>query len=277
MPLLVIPISLDPTIVTLGPLAFTWHGFFTAVGLAAGVWLAVRLGMGYGMSEDDVMSVALWGVIGGVVGARLWHVVDTWQLYAQDPLAIFRINEGGLAIYGTAVGGPLAGAIYAWRKGLSLGKLADSAAAPLLLGFAIGRVGDIINGEHHSLPTDLPWAFIYTNPNTLGQKGIPVHPAVAYEMLWDLVVFGVLIWLRGRVPRHGMIFWTGGLLYSIGVFFIRFFREDAVLWAAGLTEAQLSALVGGVISLWALLYLASRARKAGTTAPSPRESSARTG
>ncbi len=261
MALLVIPISLDPTIVVLGPLQFTWHGLFTAVGLAAGIWLAIRQGKTYGLSEDDVMSVALWGVIGGVIGARLWHVIDTWQFYARDPIAILRINEGGLAIYGTAVGGPLAGAIYAWRRGLSIGKLADSAIAPLLLGFAIGRVGDIINGEHHSLTTTLPWGFQYLHPNTLGQPGLSVHPAVVYEMLWNLMVFGICIWLRGRVPRHGMIFWVGGLFYSIGVFLIRFTREDASLWALGLTEAQLSAAAGGIISLWLLLYLASRARK----------------
>jgi phosphatidylglycerol:prolipoprotein diacylglycerol transferase len=259
--LAVIPINLDPNIVAVGPLVFTWHGLFTAVGLAAGVWLAARLGTRMGLLEDDVMSVALWGTVGGVIGARLWHVIDLWPYYSQNPAAIIRVNEGGLAIYGVAVGGPLLGALYARRRGLSVGKLADAAAPSLMIGFAIGRVGDIINGEHHSLPTTLPWAFNYIHPNSLGQRGLPVHPAVAYEMLWDLVVFGVLIWLFGRLPRPGMLFWVAGLLYSLGVFVIRFFREDAALWAAGLTEAQLSALVGGAISLWLLLFLASRARK----------------
>jgi prolipoprotein diacylglyceryltransferase len=114
---------------------------------------------------------------------------------------------------------------------------------------------------HHSMPTDLPWAFLYEHPNTLGQMGVPVHPAVAYEMLWDLLVFGLLIWLNGRVPRPGMIFWTAGALYSVGVFFIRFFRADAAAWAFGLTQAQFSAVIGAAISFWILLYLASRARR----------------
>jgi phosphatidylglycerol:prolipoprotein diacylglycerol transferase len=195
VPLMSIPISLNPNIVALGPLVFTWHGFFTAVGLGAGVWLAARLGRLYGFSEDDIMSVALWGVIGGVIGARLWHVIDLWQYYAQHPLQILAINEGGLAVYGSAVLGPLFGAIYARRRGFSVGKLADITAPCLILGFAIGRVGDIINGEHHALPTALPWAFVYLHPASLGQLGIPVHPAVEYEMLMDLLIFGVLIWL----------------------------------------------------------------------------------
>jgi len=267
VPLAVIPIDLNPTIVAIGPLMFTWHGLFTAVGLGAGVWLAARLGARMGLKEDDVMAVALWGTVGGVIGARLWHVIDLWSYYAQHPLAIVQINEGGLAIYGVAVGGPLAGAIYARRRGLSVGKLADAAAPALLLGFAIGRVGDIINGEHHSLPTSLPWALVYVHPNTLGQPGLAVHPAVAYEQLWDLAVFAVLIWLFARMPRPGMLFWTAGLLYSVGVFVIRFFREDAAIWAFGLTEAQLSAIVGGVASLWLVLFLAARARREQATRP----------
>jgi prolipoprotein diacylglyceryltransferase len=108
---------------------------------------------------------------------------------------------------------------------------------------------------------------MYQHPRTLGQPGLAVHPAVLYEMLWDLAVFAVLIWLRGKVPKHGMVFWTAGLLYSIGVFLIRFTREDASQWTLGLTEAQLSALVGGVLSLWMLLYLSSRARKQGRDLP----------
>ena len=94
-------INIDPTLVQAGPLIVTWHGFFTAVGVLAGITLAVKYGALIGYSEDDIMSVALWGVIGGILGARLMHVIDQWGYYSQDPLSIVKINEGGLAIFGS--------------------------------------------------------------------------------------------------------------------------------------------------------------------------------
>ncbi|MBI4493645.1 MAG: prolipoprotein diacylglyceryl transferase [Chloroflexi bacterium] len=261
-----IPIDIDPTLVALGPLLITWHGFFTAVGVAAGVWLAARLATQRGLDADELMNVAMWGIVGAVVGSRLVHVIDQWGYYSQNPLAILRIYEGGLAIWGTVIGGPLAGAIYAWRKHLRVGQFADLAAPALALGLAIGRIGDIINGEHHGLPApDFPLAVVYVHPNTLGELNVPVHLAVGYEMLWDLLAMGVILWLlglprgnRSRLPADGMVFWGLVLLYSVGVFVIRFWRVDAPLWAWGLTQAQLLAVGGFVVSIWLLAYLWAR-------------------
>src|SRR5688500_14766989 len=221
-----IEINIDPVLVQVGPFLITWHGFFTAVGVLAGILLAVKYGSRLGYSEDDIMSVALWGVIGGILGARQMHVIDQWGYYAQDPLTILRINEGGLAIFGAVLGGPLAGAIYAWRRGFSIPKLLDVGALGLILGMAIGRLGDIINGEHHGTPADLPWSVSYTHPNTLGEPNLPVHLAVGYEMLLDLLIFGLLVALWDRLPRPGMLFWLFAALYSFGRFFIQFFRVD---------------------------------------------------
>jgi phosphatidylglycerol:prolipoprotein diacylglycerol transferase len=272
-----IPIYIDPTLLTLGPLVITWHGFFTAVGTVVGIWLAVRWAQRAGFLEDDVLSVAMWGVVGAVVGARLFHVVDQWGYYASDPLAILRVNEGGLAIFGTVVGGPLAGAIYAWRKKLNVPRLADVAAPCLILGMGIGRIGDIINGEHHGTYAEgFPLAVVYTHQNTLGEIGLPVHLAVGYEMLLDLVIFALLIWLgRGivrrptgrldwnwspRYPRDGMNFWIFLALYSVGRFFVQFYRLDTE-FALGLSQAQLLSVLSAMVAVWALVYQANRANK----------------
>src|ERR671933_1252040 len=276
-----IDINIDPILIRWGPLVITWHGFFTAVGVLFGIWLATRLGTERGFTEDDIMSVALWCVVGGLIGARLMHVIDQWDYYAQDPLAILRVNEGGLAIWGTIVGGPLAGALYAWRRGLNVARLADVAAAPLILGMAIGRIGDIINGEHHGAHAEgFPLAVVYTNPNTLGEIGVPVHLAVGYELVMDLVIFGLLVWLargllrsrkgglrfawRPRYPRDGMLFWTYLTVYSLGRFVIQFYRVDTP-FALGLSQAQLLSVVTAMVGIWALVYqlsrLAPRARR----------------
>jgi phosphatidylglycerol:prolipoprotein diacylglycerol transferase len=265
------------------PLQITWHGFFTAVGTLLGIWLAVRWATFAGFTEDDTFSVAMWGVIGAIVGARLFHVIDQWDFYSKDPIAILKVNEGGLAIYGTIVGGPVAGALYAWRKGLNVARLADIAAPPLILGMAIGRIGDIINGEHHGTHAlGFPLAVVYTNPNTLGELGVPVHLAVGYELLMDVVIFAGLVWLaRGfvreangrfranwqpRLARDGMLFWAYLFVYSIGRFFIQFYRVDTP-FALGLSQAQLLSVLTAMVAVWALAYQAQRAKKLGPSEP----------
>jgi phosphatidylglycerol---prolipoprotein diacylglyceryl transferase len=278
-----IPINIDPTLFKWDgiPLQITWHGFFTAVGTLVGIWLAVRWATRAGYTEDDTFSVAMWGVIGAIVGARLFHVIDQWDFYAKDPISILKVNEGGLAIYGTIVGGPIAGAIYAWRKGLSIPTLADIAGISLILGMGIGRIGDVINGEHHGANAQgFPLAVVYTNPNTLGQIGVPVHLAVGYELVMDLLICGLLVWLaRGfvrerdgrwrfnwepRFPRAGMLFWFYLLIYSIGRFFIQFYREDTP-FALGLSQAQLLSVLTAMVAVWGLAYQYNRANKLGPT------------
>jgi phosphatidylglycerol---prolipoprotein diacylglyceryl transferase len=282
-----IPIFIDPTLVRISlpifPIQITWHGFFTAVGTLVGIWLAVRWAVCAGYTEDDTFSVAMWGVVGAIVGARLFHVIDQWDFYAKDPLMIIRINEGGLAIYGTIVGGPLAGALYAWRRGLNVARLADVAAPPLILGMAIGRIGDIINGEHHGVrAAGFPLAVVYTHPNTLGELNQPVHLAVGYELIMDLIIFGFLVWLargflrdaRGRLhfnwqpryPRDGMLFWTWLAVYSLGRFFVQFYRVDSV-FAMGISQAQLLSVLTAMVAVWFLIYQWNRARRHGPSEP----------
>jgi len=265
-----IDINIDPVLLRLGPLVITWHGFFTAVGVLAGIWFTTRLAADRGFTEDDIMSVALWSVVGGIVGARLMHVIDAWPFYARDPLAILRVNEGGLAIWGSIIGGPLGGAIYARWRGFSVSRLLDLGGLGLILGMAVGRLGDVVNGEHHGTDAAVPWSVRYTHPQTLGDLDVPVHLAVGYELLWDLVVLAICSWLLYRrvLPRDSMVFWTMIALYSAGRFVVQFFRLDQpFLW--GLSQAQFLAFAVGALAVWILVYLASSTRRSMATAPTP--------
>lgn len=252
-----IEINIDPVLVRLGPLMITWHGFFTAVGVLAGIWYVTRLAVERGFTEDDIMSIALWCVVGGIVGARLFHVIDAWEYYAADPLAILRVNEGGLAIWGTIVGGPIAGVIYARRVGLSVPRLLDICGLGLILGMAIGRLGDVVNGEHHgAVPSvPIPWSVRYTHPETLGEPSVAVHLAVGYELVWDMVIFAVCSWLLYRrvLPRDSMVFWVMIALYSAGRGVVQFFRVDAP-FIFGLSQAQFLSFAVGAIAIWILVY-----------------------
>jgi phosphatidylglycerol:prolipoprotein diacylglycerol transferase len=263
-------LNFDPTLLYLGALQLTWHGVFTAVGTMVGIWVAVALAREAGYREDDTLSVALWGVVGAILGARLFHVIDQWDYYHAHPAQIVMLNEGGIAIYGAIVGGVLAGALCAWRRGLDVARLADVASLALILGMAIGRIGDIINGEHHGAPAEgFPLAVVYTNPNTLAERGRPVHLAVGYELVLDLAIFTILLWLargivrhatgglgwawRPRYQRDGTLFWIYLGLYSAGRFVVEFYRQDSI-FALGMSQSQLLALAGAMLAGWMLVY-----------------------
>jgi phosphatidylglycerol:prolipoprotein diacylglycerol transferase len=266
MRLTMIEINIDPVLLRLGPLMITWHGFFTAVGVLAGIWLATRFAVERGYTEDDIMSIALWSVVGGIVGARLFHVIDAWEYYAADPVAILRVNEGGLAIWGTIIGGPIGGAIYAWRHGLSIPRLLDICGLGLILGMAIGRLGDVVNGEHHGSLASVPWSVNYIHPQTLGEIGANVHLAVGYELIWDMLVFAVCSWLLYRrvLPRDSMVFWTMIALYSAGRFVVQFYRLDQP-FLFGLSQAQFLSFAVGAIAVWILVFQWTRASRAGAS------------
>jgi phosphatidylglycerol---prolipoprotein diacylglyceryl transferase len=250
-----IDINLDPVLLRLGPVMITWHGFFTAVAVLAGIWFATRFAVERGFTEDDIMSIALWSVVGGIVGARLFHVVDAWEYYAADPLAILRVNEGGLAIWGTIVGGPIGGALYAWKNNLSIPRLLDICGTGLIMGMAVGRLGDVVNGEHHGSLSSAPWSVTYSHPQTLGEIGASVHLAVGYELVWDMLVFAVCTWLlyKRYMPKDSMVFTTMIALYSAGRVVVQFYRLDAP-FLFGLSQAQFLSFAVGAIAVWILVY-----------------------
>ncbi|MCS6802555.1 MAG: prolipoprotein diacylglyceryl transferase [Chloroflexota bacterium] len=262
-----IEINIDPTMVTLGPFAITWHGFFSAVGLFIGVWVAARLAPSVGLTADDIYNGAPWAVVGGIIGARLFHVVDRWDYYAQNPLQILMITEGGIAIYGAVVGGVIAGYLYARFAKLPVPWFADAAAVGLILGQGIGRIGDIINGEHWGRPADVPWAVVYTHPQTLGQIGVPVHLAVGYEMVLDFALFGLLLALWRKLPG-GVIFWLYIALYSVIRLVTSFYRIDTAPWLFGLTQQQVLGILG--IALGFPLAFWTYQRGKGAPLPEPK-------
>ncbi|MDP2727504.1 MAG: prolipoprotein diacylglyceryl transferase [Dehalococcoidia bacterium] len=252
-----ITIDLNPNIATIGAFTLAWHGVFSAVAIIVGIWLTLRLLRGTDISEDDAYTLALWSVIGGIVGARLFHVIDAWDLYSKNPIQILMINEGGLSIYGAIIVGTLAAIVTMLIKHINVGRFLDAGAPGLVLGQAIGRIGDVINGEHHGLPTDWPIGVRYVNPDTLGEPGKVVHLSVGYEMIWDIIVLAVLLRLRGRLPKDGMVFALYMALYAFGRFFITFARVDAKV-VLGLSQAQVIALIMLVVSVPLTVWLGTR-------------------
>ncbi len=233
-----IKIGLDPILLSLGAFSLSWHGLFTVIGIAVGVLLPARLVAKAGLSVDTLYSLAVWAIPGGIIGARLVHVIDYWNYYSVNPGLILAFWGGGMAIWGGILGGTLTGVIFARIKRFTLARYADLIAPGIILAQAIGRIGDIINGEHISTTTGLPWGVVYIHPNSPGFGLPPVHPAVAYELLMDLFIFGMLWKLQGRIKPDGSLFLLYLIIYSVGRFFLSFLRLDSNTVFLSLNQPQ---------------------------------------
>ena len=287
-----IAIGMDPDF-DIGPLTLSWHGLMTFLAVAIAVALVARWGTRAGLSADGIYAVAVWCIIGGIIGARFLHVIDRWDIYGHDLIRVLYFWQGGVTIYGALLGGFVGGALFiiirnsqwflaTWGNYFSfmgkpvraplpgVGHLADIAAPAMLLAQAIGRIGDIINGEHCAKFTDLPWAVVYTHAERgsvvceriFGTGG--THPAVAYELLMDLAILAVLWPLRDRLRPRGMFFALYLATYSMGRFFLSFLRTEFIEYGA-LNEAQIIALIVLGITV-PLLVFKARFVRSGTQA-----------
>ena len=215
---LVIDININPNIFEIGTFALSWHGVFTAIGIIAGVGLAVSLLRRDGVPSEVGQEIALVAVLCALVGARLFYVFEHWSFFSDDPSAIVTgITEGGITLYGGLIGGVLGGLLYAIIRKWPIGIGLDAAAPGMILGQGIGRIGDLINGEHLATESTLPWAFRYIHPETLGEFGLSVHPtAGGYELLGDFLILGILLFIaRPRIKIPGWTFCLYVILYGV--------------------------------------------------------------
>lgn len=230
--LLSITIDIDPDIGTIFGLTITWHGLFTAIGIICGVSLSVYLARVDGVPSDVGQEIALVSVVSAIVGARLFFVFEHWDRFENDLAAIVTdITEGGITLYGGLIGGVLGGVIYGAIQRYPIGICLDAAAPGMLLGQGLGRIGDLINGEHWATASDLPWAFVYVHPNSLGQgllDGQSVHPtAGGYELLGDFVILALLLLVARRfIKTPGWLFCSYMILYSVMRFGLSEMRID---------------------------------------------------
>lgn len=261
-------ISIDPVIFSLGHFMLRWYGLIVMTAIGVGVWLAGREAVRKGLRKEMIYDMAVWVIPGGLVGARLFHVLDHWSdRFAADPIRALYIWEGGLAIWGGVVGGVLAGILYAWYRGWPLARLLDTVAPGLVLAQAIGRVACIITGDAVGKPTTGPFGLAYTNPGAVvPQLGVYYTPSQVYEIIMNLTILAVLWRLRRSNLPDGTLFLSYLLLYS-GLRFIITFWSSYQIIAFGFNQAQLVSLAALVVPLPWLVYLL-RGHKAAHTATS---------
>jgi phosphatidylglycerol---prolipoprotein diacylglyceryl transferase len=245
-------------ILQVGPLPFRAYGFLIAFGVIIGVWITQKRWKDRGGDPDDITQLAMWVVPGGLIGARIYHVITSNQKFRGNWGEVFLIWKGGLGIWGAVAGGVLAGWYVAHREGWNLGLLLDAAAPGLAVAQAIGRFGNYFNQELFGRPSDLPWALEIAPSNRPAEYAefATFHPTFLYEALWNLALAAFLVLVGDRLVKNfkpGRVFG----LYMIGYTFARLFIELVRIDEANVIFGQrvnvwtsLVVMAGGAMFVW---------------------------
>lgn len=225
----------------LGPFFIRFYGIILMTGAVAGAFLAAHEAKRRGQNPEIVWDLFTYVLIGGIIGARLWHILTpspstgiTAGWYFTHPLDALAIWKGGLGIPGAVIGGLIAMFFYARKTGINFAEWTDIVAPSIALGQAIGRWGNFFNQELYGAPTNLPWK-LYIDPahRLPGYADMAYyHPLFLYESIWNLGNMFLLLWISRRYAdslKKGDVFLIYLIVYPIGRFFLDFLRLDASL------------------------------------------------
>lgn len=235
---------MSPIIFKIGPVSIRWYGVLIMGGVILGLVLAGREAKRQSVSIAFIYDLFFYMLISAILGARLYYVIFSWDLYRNNLGEIAAFWHGGLAIHGALIGGTVSALVYTRLKGFSFWQVADIFAPSLILGQAIGRWGNFFNQEAFGRPTNLPWGIFIEKINRplsyIHQTYF--HPTFLYESLWDFCVFLFLLWVRRRKGIiRGDVFLAYLALYSLGRFWIEGLRTDSLMFA-GFRVAQIISL-----------------------------------
>lgn len=250
----------------LGPIPLRGYALSIIAGMLVALWLTHRRYVARGGDGEMVWDAAIVAIPAGIIGGRLYHVITDYDKYFCDgcnPMNALNITAGGLGIWGAvALGGLAVWALFRY-KGLKLGPFADAIAPGIILAQAIGRLGNWFNQEIYGRETDVPWALeIYyrvdangdpapLNGRSTGEVLATVHPTFLYELLWNVLIFVLLIWLDRRFRiGHGRLFALYVAGYTLGRFWIELMRSDAATLIFGM---RVNTIVSVVVFIAAVI------------------------
>lgn len=256
-------VPLDRVALQLGPISIYWYGVIIAAGVILALILANREGKRLDLPKDTFTDLLMWAVPFALIGARAYYVIFEWDAYKHNPVKVFAIWEGGIAIHGALIGAVATAVVFARLKGLSFWKLADIAAPSVLLGQAIGRWGNFMNQEAHGGPVTREFLEGLMLPdfiiNQMYIDGTYYHPTFLYESLWSFAGVIVLLLLRRVNLRRGEMFLTYVIWYSFGRFFVEGLRTDSLM--LGDTSIRMAQVVSiAAIAVAVLLIIIRRQR-----------------
>lgn len=242
---------LNPIAISIGSLEVHWYGLILGLGALVGLMFAIREGRRFGIPSEVFMDLLLFGVPSAIICARIYFVAFKWDDYKDNFWDVFKIWNGGIAIYGALIGSIICGYVYSRYKGYKFWRILDICAPGLIVGQIIGRWGNFVNQEAYGGPAEesflrnslhLPDFIV----NQMNVQGIFHHPAFLYESLWNLAGLALLLVLRRqKFLRAGEMIIAYFIWYSIGRFFIEGLRTDSLAYQG---QQWIVSLVNGLWS-----------------------------
>jgi phosphatidylglycerol:prolipoprotein diacylglycerol transferase len=245
-----------PQTFSLGPLTVHYYGLIMALAVGAGFYLAIKRALIFGLTTKQAEDLLFWVIVGGFVGARLYHVFSSFGYYLQNPLDVLKVWQGGLSIFGALFGGLLVLLFLAKSYKLKAISLLDWLTPSILIGQIIGRFGNLFNYEAFGYPTNLPWkmfAPLLSRPQSLVQFSF-FHPLFLYEALGNLVILFIVFRLgRQKKASGGELFFSYLLLYNSMRFFLELLRVDSTFFGA-IRLNSLASLILFLVGLAGVIY-----------------------
>lgn len=261
---------IDRVAFNIGAKPVYWYGLIIAVGLVVAAITAIYLGRKNDVSSDTILDIVLWGIPSAIVCARAYYVIFNLDDYIHNPLDIFKIWNGGIAIYGAIIGAVVSTVLYCRIKKINTFKVMDVGSIGLVIGQIVGRWGNFFNQEAFGTNTTLPWAMtgseIVRKLTAMKNSGLnvdptlPVHPTFLYESLWNVLVLGILLVVFLKFRKYdGKVFWTYIVSYGLGRLWIEGLRTDS-LYIGVFRISQLVAIFCIIFGLVMLIYNNIRAK-----------------
>lgn len=240
-----------PRVLALGPLNIHLYGLAIGLGLILAVMYVCRRSKEFGLKEDDILDGVLWITPFAIVCARIYYVAFSWKDYADNPMSVFAIWEGGIAIYGSVIGAVIGVIVLCKVKKLKIATVLDVTLLGFFIGQILGRWGNFFNREAFGAATDSFFRMgLY---NTITSQWEYYHPTFLYESVWNLVGFILLHFLSKRRQYDGQIALGYAAWYGLGRCFIEGLRVDSLYWGSFRVSqvlAGLTCVAASAILLW---------------------------
>ena len=255
---------MNPVLFEIGPVTIYWYSVLILVAFVLATYFAMREAKRFGISKDFIFNMVFWVVIFGILGARLYFILFNWAYFSANPMEIFKIWNGGLAIHGGLIAGFIVVVVYSRKYKTNTFKLADICVVPMLLAQAIGRWGNFFNGEAHGAATTLQHLKDLFIPQFIIDGvhigGVYYEPTFFYESLWCLLGFVILLIVRrNKYIKIGQLTCLYAIWYGVGRFFIEASRTDSLMFG-GFKAAQIISIVLIVVGSIAFMIQSRRGK-----------------